>query len=56
LSQDTNGGFKSFFEAHPLGAAVAKVVQSFVAFIGITACNCKLDHSNKKARAWLCHF
>jgi hypothetical protein len=48
--------FRKFFEAHPLGAAVAKIVQLFIAFIGITACNCKLKRSNKKARVWLCHF
>jgi hypothetical protein len=48
--------FWELFEAHPIGAAVAKIVQLFVAFIGITACNCKLNRSNKKARAWLCHF
>jgi hypothetical protein len=33
LSRDTASGFESFFEAHPLGAAVAKALQSF---IGIT--------------------
>jgi hypothetical protein len=33
LSQDTKGDFRSFFQAHPLGAAVAKALLSF---IGIT--------------------
>jgi hypothetical protein len=33
LSRDTAGGLGSFFQAHPLGAAVAEALQSF---IGIT--------------------